>query len=194
MEKKLQKEFIYTGFGFPVHLKNVTLFKVGNLWAPRIDLEKVAKRVVRDLAKKKSAFIGNEIFFIRSFLKLSKVDFGKRLGVTHAAVATWEKKREDVAPIQKGNVSAIIELITNQPRKPKAPSKKLLKNTATRIYPSPALAKIIGSKPVADVDVVKKIWVYIKKNNLTDKAGRHPSKPKRRATRKSSNIRVHRHH
>ena len=33
---------------------------------------------------------------------------------------------------------------------------------------SPALAKIVGSKPLPRTEVVKKLWEYIKKNKLQD--------------------------
>ncbi|MCC6346580.1 MAG: SWIB/MDM2 domain-containing protein [Nitrospirales bacterium] len=34
---------------------------------------------------------------------------------------------------------------------------------------SPALAKVVGDKPLPRPEVVKKLWEYIKKNNLQDK-------------------------
>ncbi|HVE85179.1 MAG TPA: SWIB/MDM2 domain-containing protein [Myxococcales bacterium] len=34
--------------------------------------------------------------------------------------------------------------------------------------PSPALAAIVGSKPLPRTEVVKKLWQYIRKNNLQD--------------------------
>ncbi len=37
---------------------------------------------------------------------------------------------------------------------------------------SPALAKIVGSKPLPRTEVTKKLWDYIKKNNLQDKANK----------------------
>ena len=37
---------------------------------------------------------------------------------------------------------------------------------------SPALADVIGAKPVPRTEIIKKIWDYIKKNNLQDKANR----------------------
>jgi upstream activation factor subunit UAF30 len=36
--------------------------------------------------------------------------------------------------------------------------------------PSAALAEVVGSKPLPRTEVVKKMWVYIKKNKLQDKA------------------------
>src|SRR5215213_1894927 len=40
------------------------------------------------------------------------------------------------------------------------------------LTPSPALAEVVGSKPIPRTEIVKKIWEYIKKNNLQDKKNR----------------------
>lgn len=40
------------------------------------------------------------------------------------------------------------------------------------LTPSSNLAEVIGSKPIPRTEVVKKIWDYIKKNNLQDKKNR----------------------
>lgn len=37
---------------------------------------------------------------------------------------------------------------------------------------SPALAEVIGNKPLPRTEIVKKIWDYIRKNNLQDKKNR----------------------
>ncbi len=37
------------------------------------------------------------------------------------------------------------------------------------LTPSPALAVIVGAKALPRTEVVKKLWVYIKKNGLQDK-------------------------
>jgi upstream activation factor subunit UAF30 len=36
------------------------------------------------------------------------------------------------------------------------------------VQPSPALAEIVGSKPIPRTEVTKKLWQYIKKNGLQD--------------------------
>jgi upstream activation factor subunit UAF30 len=40
------------------------------------------------------------------------------------------------------------------------------------VTPSPALAQVIGDKPVPRTEVTKKLWAYIKKNNLQDAKNR----------------------
>lgn len=40
------------------------------------------------------------------------------------------------------------------------------------LTPSPALAKIVGSQPLPRTEATKKLWEYIKKNNLQDQANK----------------------
>ena len=40
------------------------------------------------------------------------------------------------------------------------------------VQPDAALAEVIGSKAVPRTEVTKKLWAYIKKNNLQDKKNR----------------------
>ena len=60
----------------------------------------------------------------------------------------------------------------------KAPAKKPAAKKTTRkpnaafmkpMQPSAALAKVVGDKAIPRTEVVKKIWAYVKKNNLQDK-------------------------
>jgi chromatin remodeling complex protein RSC6 len=37
------------------------------------------------------------------------------------------------------------------------------------VTPSPALAEVVGTKPIPRTEVTKKLWAYIKKNGLQDK-------------------------
>src|SRR6185312_5087692 len=40
------------------------------------------------------------------------------------------------------------------------------------LNPSSTLAEVIGNKPMPRTEIVKKIWDYVKKNNLQDKKNR----------------------
>jgi upstream activation factor subunit UAF30 len=40
------------------------------------------------------------------------------------------------------------------------------------LQPDEALSAVVGSKPIPRTEVVKKLWVYIKKNNLQDAKNR----------------------
>jgi upstream activation factor subunit UAF30 len=60
---------------------------------------------------------------------------------------------------------------------PKKAAKKAAKRTPNAAFmkaltPSPQLAAVVGDKPLARTEVVKKLWQYIKKNNLQDAKNR----------------------
>jgi chromatin remodeling complex protein RSC6 len=40
------------------------------------------------------------------------------------------------------------------------------------LTPSAALGEVVGTKPLPRTEIIKKIWVYIKKNGLQDKTNR----------------------
>ncbi len=66
-------------------------------------------------------------------------------------------------------------------KKKKPAAKKAAKKKSTRkpsaafmkpLTPSASLAEVVGSKPMPRTEVVKKMWVYIKKNKLQDSKNR----------------------
>jgi upstream activation factor subunit UAF30 len=61
--------------------------------------------------------------------------------------------------------------------KPKAKAKAKTKRKPNAAFMKPlvlsaALAAVLGAKPLARTEVVKKLWAYIKKNDLQDKVNR----------------------
>src|SRR5438067_494822 len=62
----------------------------------------------------------------------------------------------------------------------KAVAKKAAKKPARKanaafmrpVQPSPALAEVVGNKPIPRTEVTKKLWAYIKKNGLQDAKNR----------------------
>ena len=63
------------------------------------------------------------------------------------------------APAKKATAKVAAPKKVKTARKPNAAFMKALK-------PSPALAEVIGNVSVPRTEAVRKIWVYIKKNNL----------------------------
>ena len=61
------------------------------------------------------------------------------------------------------------------PKKKAAKKKSARKPNAAFMAPlslSDALSKVVGSKSLPRTEIIKKIWVYIKKNGLQDKVNR----------------------
>jgi DNA-binding transcriptional regulator YiaG len=102
METKIAKEFKYSDLGIDIILKDVVLYKVNREWLPKIDVEKLSKRVFSLLTYRAASFSGNELFFIRTYLQMSKSEFGRELKVSHTAVAKWEKSGKKISSMDIG--------------------------------------------------------------------------------------------
>ena len=51
-DKKLQKEYVDHGFGFPIRLRNVPMVKVRRTWTPDLNYEALAVAVLKALCFK----------------------------------------------------------------------------------------------------------------------------------------------
>lgn len=76
------------------------------------------------------------------------------------------KKATPMKPIAKS--APAKKAATKAPAKKRAPSAAFMK----LMTPSPSLAAVIGDKPLPRTEVTKKLWEYIKKHDLQDKAKR----------------------
>lgn len=84
-------------------------------------------------------------------------------------MATAKKAPAKKAPAKKAPVKSATAPAKKAAAKT-APAKKRVPNQAfmKAMTPSPALAAVIGDKAVPRTEVTKKVWEYIKKNNLQD--------------------------
>ena len=71
------------------------------------------------------------------------------------------KKAVKKAPVKKAAVKAKASPKVKSKRKPNA-------QFMAPLTPSAALAEIVGAKPLPRTEAVKRLWIYIKKNNLQD--------------------------
>lgn len=92
---------------------------------------------------------------VKKAVKVTKVTPKAKAPVKKTAVAAKAK-----APVKKAKVVAKAKVKTK--RKPNAAF-------MAPLTPSKALADVIGAKPLARTEAVKKVWDYIKKNGLQDK-------------------------
>ena len=92
---------------------------------------------------------------------------GKKAAAKRPAVKKAAKRAAPVKKAAKARKAAPA-------KKAKAPAKKRTPNAAfmKAMTPSGALAAIIGDRPVPRTEVTKKVWEYIKKNNLQDSTKR----------------------
>ena len=89
--------------------------------------------------------------------------------------AAPKKKITKKAPAKK---AAPKKKITKKaPAKKAAPKKKITKNKLNTsfmkpVQPDTTLGAVVGNKPLPRTEVTRKIWAYIKKNNLQDTQNR----------------------
>ena len=94
MKKKVVKKYTYEGLGFPVELTNVEVLYVDGEWCPKIDVKKIAGKVIQILPFQNERLTGDQIYFIRSFLGMSLRKFATEVvKESHMAVSKWEKFR-----------------------------------------------------------------------------------------------------
>jgi upstream activation factor subunit UAF30 len=94
--------------------------------------------------------------------------------------ATAKKATAKTAAPKKTTAKKTTTMKTAAPKttakKVAAPKKKIARkpNAAFMkpLNPSSALAEVIGASPIPRTEVMKKIWAYIKKNNLQDAKNR----------------------
>ena len=94
-ERRIQKEFVDRGFGFPVRLRNVPMVRVRGVWTPDLNYEELANAVIEALCFKPVRLTGNEIRFIRLKSQMTLQGFAARFGVTHPSVMKWEKQADE---------------------------------------------------------------------------------------------------
>ncbi len=86
-------------------------------------------------------------------------------------MATKKAKKAAKKPAAKKPVKKAAKKAVKKAAKPKVKRKP---NAAFMkpLTPSAALAAVVGNKPLARTEAVKKIWVHIKKNKLQDSKNR----------------------
>ena len=90
-----------------------------------------------------------------------------------AKKASKKKVAKKAAP--KKAAKKAVKKTAKKTAKKAAPKKAARKPNAAfmaPLTPSAALAEVVGSKPLPRTEVIKKIWDYIKKNNLQDSKNR----------------------
>jgi upstream activation factor subunit UAF30 len=86
--------------------------------------------------------------------------------------AAPKKAAKKAAPKKAAKKAAPKKAAKKAAPKKAAKKKSARKPNAAFMTPlnvSDALAKVVGNKPLPRTEIVKKIWVYIKKNDLQDK-------------------------
>jgi chromatin remodeling complex protein RSC6 len=91
--------------------------------------------------------------------------------VKKAAKKAVAKKKVKKA-VKKAVVKAKVKKAVKKTVVKKKVARKVNAAFARPLTPSPVLAAVVGSNPLPRTEVIKKLWVYIKKNGLQDAKNR----------------------
>ena len=101
----------------------------------------------------------------------------KVLLTTKNAMAKTAKKaaKKAAKKVVKKAAKKVAKKVVKKAAKKAVAKKAKRKPNAAFMAPltlSPALAEVVGSKPIPRTEIIKKIWEYIKKNKLQDSKNR----------------------
>jgi upstream activation factor subunit UAF30 len=106
--------------------------------------------------------------------KAAKKPAAKKKAVKKAVKKVAPKKKAVKKPAKKVAKKKPAKKKAVKKAAPKKPKAKRKPNPAFMrpMMPSPALAMIVGDKPIPRTEVTKRVWEYIKKNRLQDPVNR----------------------
>lgn len=109
-ETKIEKEYRFEGFGFPVTAYNAPMRLIRGEWCLDVNMNEFERDIAKELVIGEIPLTGYEVRFIRHFMRLSLEEFGRRLGVTHPAVIRWEGREDKITGMYAGT-EIILRLI-----------------------------------------------------------------------------------
>ncbi len=92
---KVLETYTFTGFGFDVLLKNVVIKKVHGEEFPDINMNELKLMTAKALLRNQQRLNGNQLKFLRTFLKMSFDDVSKKILVASSTLRSWEGKGKD---------------------------------------------------------------------------------------------------
>lgn len=123
-------------------------------------------------AKKKTAKKTAKKSTKKATKKATKKSTGKKTAKKKSAGKKTAKKTSSRKKASPSRKQAIAKKTSK--RAPAKTAKKRAPNPAFMkpLTPSPELGAVIGARPMPRTEVTKRVWDYIKKNNLQDKTNR----------------------
>ena len=93
------KLFPYDELGFRIFLLNPPMIKLPDgSRIPSPNMKKLQQAAFKALAKKISKLTGDEIRFIRKYLRMTQIDFSKWLNMSnHSVVSQWEGRQQHLS-------------------------------------------------------------------------------------------------
>jgi upstream activation factor subunit UAF30 len=137
--------------------------------------KKVAKKATKKVAKKATKKVAKKAAKKKATKKVAKKAAKKATKKATKKVAKKATKKVAKKATKKVAKKKATKKVAKKATKKVAKKKTKRKPNAAfmkEMTPSPALAAVVGNKPLPRTQVIKKIWVYIKKHDLQNPKNR----------------------
>ncbi len=94
---KILENYIFSGFGFDILLKNVVIKEAHGEEYPDINMNELKLMTAKALLIRPVKMTGYQIKFLRTFLKLSFDSLAEKIDTAASTIRSWEKKGKDVS-------------------------------------------------------------------------------------------------
>ena len=129
------------------------------------------KKAVKKKAVKKAVKKAKKKVAKKAVKKAVKKKVVKKKAVKKKVVKKAKKKAVKKKVVKKAKKKAVKKAkkkVVKKAKKKRKPNAAFMKP----VTPDAALAAVVGAKPLPRTQLTKKLWAYIKKNNLQDKKNR----------------------
>lgn len=139
---KILENYTFTGFGFDVLLKNVTMKTIDGEEFPAINLNEVKKTTAKALLASKQRLTGYQIKFLRTYLKMSYDEVTAEIHVAASTLRSWENKGADFTGLDVDHEKAFRIMAINKILE-KEKSKFNIEVTLVKEFQSPTKRKAL---------------------------------------------------
>lgn len=111
---KILNTYIFKGFGFDILLKDVTVKSVDGEDYPNINMNELKTNTAKTLLVSKQRLTGNQLKFLRTYLKMSFDDVSEKIHIAASTLRSWENKAVDFTGLSLEQEKAFRILAVNQ--------------------------------------------------------------------------------
>lgn len=146
---KILENYTFTGFGFDVLLKNVSVKSVDGEEFPAINLSELKNTTAKALLTSKQRLTGYQIKFLRTYLKMSYDEVAAEIHVAASTLRSWENKGADFTGFDVAHEKAFRIMVINKILENEK-SKFNIEVTLVTEFQSPAKMKALDITSSAD--------------------------------------------
>ncbi|MFM6927222.1 MAG: hypothetical protein ACKOX6_02090 [Bdellovibrio sp.] len=111
---KVIETYTFTGFGFDVLLKNVVMKMAHGEEFPDINMNELKLLTAKALLRSQQRLNGNQLKFLRTFLKMSFDDVSKKILVASSTLRSWEGKGKEFTGLSLEQEKAFRIMVINR--------------------------------------------------------------------------------